>query len=59
MSLGHVLDGRLIEIKLFGLKAHGDDNIHIEIERDTAEKRVTDAENFVNRIEEFIKSSRP
>lgn len=35
----------------------GDYNIHIEIERDTAEKRVVDAEKFVKRIETFLRTS--
>lgn len=35
-------------------RAIGDYNIHIEIEQDTAEKRVTDAEKFVKRIEEYL-----
>ena len=34
-----------------------DYNIHIEIERDTAEKRVVDAEKFVKRIETFLRTS--
>ena len=34
-----------------------DYNIHIEIEGDTAEKRVVDAEKFVKRIETFLRTS--
>jgi len=34
-----------------------DYNIHIEIEGDTAEKRVVDAEKFVKRIEIFLRTS--
>ncbi len=34
-----------------------DYNIHIEIDRDTAEKRVIDAEKFVKRIEKFLQTS--
>ncbi len=34
-----------------------DYNIHIEIERDTAEKRVSDAEKFIKRIEKFLQTS--
>jgi uncharacterized protein (UPF0332 family) len=33
-----------------------DYNIHIEIERDTAEKRVSDAEKFIKRIEKFLQT---
>jgi len=34
----------------------GDYDIHIEIEQDTALKRVLDAENFVQRIEKYLQS---
>lgn len=34
----------------------GDYNIHIVIDRDTAEKRVLDAENFIQRIEKFLQT---
>jgi uncharacterized protein (UPF0332 family) len=33
-----------------------DYNIHIEIDRDTAEKRFIDAENFIKRIEKFLQT---
>jgi len=35
----------------------GDYDIHIEIEQDTAEKRVADAEKFIQRIEQFLQTS--
>jgi len=34
----------------------GDYDIHIEIEQDTAEKRVLDAEDFILRIEKFLQA---
>jgi len=34
----------------------GDYDIHIEIEQDTAHKRVVDAEEFVKRIEKYLSS---
>jgi len=34
----------------------GDYDIHIEIEQDTAQKRVLDAEKFVERINNFLQS---
>jgi uncharacterized protein (UPF0332 family) len=34
----------------------GDYDIHIEIEKDTAAKRVRDAEKFVKRIEKYLQS---
>ena len=34
----------------------GDYDIHIEIEQDTAEKRVLDAEKFVKRIEKYLQT---
>ena len=34
----------------------GDYDIHIEIEQDTAEKRVLDAEKFVQRIEKYLQA---
>jgi len=35
----------------------GDYDIHIEIEQDTAQKRVADAEEFVKRIKEYLQAS--
>ena len=37
----------------------GDYDIHIEIEQDTAAKRVADADKFVKRIEEYLQASPP
>jgi len=37
----------------------GDYDIHIEIEQDTAQKRVADAEEFVKKIEEYLQASPP
>lgn len=34
----------------------GDYDIHIEIEQDTAFKRVLDAEKFLNRVEKYLKT---
>ena len=34
----------------------GDYDIHIEIEQDTAQKRVADAEEFVQRIEKYLEA---
>jgi len=34
----------------------GDYDIHIEIEQDTAQKRVADAEKFVQRIEKYLQT---
>jgi uncharacterized protein (UPF0332 family) len=37
----------------------GDYDIHIEIEQDTAQKRVADAEVFIKRIEKYLQESSP
>jgi uncharacterized protein (UPF0332 family) len=34
----------------------GDYDIHIDIEEDTAKKRVADAERFIKRTEEYLKN---